>query len=65
MFDNVLNTTLCQGNTACIEYERLLLHDTFNWITDQTSKETLNKVTSVFSLWSSKNYRKSMERFPF
>ena len=64
IFDRILNTTLCQGNTARIEYEWLLLHDTFNWITDQTSKETLKKIMS-FHYDLQKAIESQWKVFPF
>ena len=64
LFDRILNTTLCQGNMACIECEWLLLRNIFNWITDQTSKETLKKIM-YFHYDLQKTIESQWKVFPF
>ena len=54
-FDWVVNTALHRGNIVCIECEKLLLLSTFNWVTDETSKEILKELVNVFSVWTLKN----------
>ena len=38
-----------------IECEKLLLLNSFNWVTDETSKKMLKELVNVFSLWALKN----------